>query len=176
MLYDTERSIKATDQATYISLAGKIESHAKYAPDSLKYCTDKDKLNIPEATVFETKLAEAVTKYVEFLQETAENNDWVVSYVATVPCIQVSSSMCTPTDHRNDKNNCQSYFYISVGIAADQSVDRGPTLVSLILLMSLLICVAETLWYPNWVEPNTKYVDSVRRQKRESIRVVLGRL
>ncbi|KAI0277845.1 hypothetical protein BC826DRAFT_927533 [Russula brevipes] len=150
MLYDTERSVKATDQATYVSLAGKIESHAKYAPETLKYCTDKDKLNIPEATVFGTKLAEAVTKYIEFLQETAENkdNDWVVSYVATIPCIQVSASMCTLTNHRNDKINRQSYFYIAVDIAADQSVDRGPTLVSLILLISLLICAPRNSLVP----------------------------
>jgi len=76
-------------------------------------------------------LAEAITKYIEFLQEIAENkeNDWVVSYVATVPCIQ-------------------SYFYIAAVIAADQSVDR------------------DTLWYPNWVEPNTAYAGSVRKQKQ----------
>ncbi|KAI0297743.1 hypothetical protein BC826DRAFT_152844 [Russula brevipes] len=40
----------------------------------------------------------------------------------------------------------QSYFYIAADIAADRSVDR------------------ETVWYTNWVEPNTAYASSVRNQ------------
>ncbi|KAI0297741.1 hypothetical protein BC826DRAFT_152809 [Russula brevipes] len=43
-----------------------------------------------------------------------------------------AASICTVTNHRNDKIN----------------LDR------------------ETLWYPNWVEPNTAYAGSVRKQKQ----------
>jgi hypothetical protein len=48
----------------------------------------------------------------------------------------------------------------------DANANNSMTLDSLILLISLLICAAGTLWYENWVKPNLSD-SSVKSQNSE---------
>jgi len=86
MLFDTERSIKASTEVDYETLVGKIQSHAGYAYSLLTTCIED--LSIPEATVLEAKREWETTLYTEFTINVAENFDWVVSLVSMIPCIQ----------------------------------------------------------------------------------------
>jgi thiaminase len=106
MLFDTERSLKAPDVKTYEALTQKIESHTRYARKLLGVCTQE--LQIPERRVLQATREWATTQYTEFTIDVAERFDWVVSLVAVIPCIQVSTSTaCTVVPqqiHSMDEN------------------------------------------------------------------------
>jgi thiaminase len=101
-LYHTERSLKAPDQTEYKNLTGKISSNATYSVSLLETCTGK--LGLKDTTVLHTPPAKATTDYKNFVVEVAEKYDWVVSLVAMVPCIQVSTPTRTPINHSMDGN------------------------------------------------------------------------
>jgi len=88
LLYHTERSLKAPNQAEYKNLTGKISSNADYSYSLLETCTGN--LGLQDTTVLQTAPAKATTDYKDFVVEVAENvnYDWVVTLVAMVPCIQ----------------------------------------------------------------------------------------
>ncbi|EGO28625.1 hypothetical protein SERLADRAFT_380552 [Serpula lacrymans var. lacrymans S7.9] len=72
MLFDTERSKKATTSAIYEELAAKIGRDAGYAVDMLKTCTDPSTLNIPDWVVLGAGSEDAVTNYSSFQVNTAK--------------------------------------------------------------------------------------------------------
>jgi thiaminase len=102
MLYDTERSTKAPNEATYETLNRRISSNAAYSLEILKTCIHS--LGISESNVLQATRDEATRKYIDFIVDIAERYDWVVALLAIVPCIQVSTSTCPPTNHSNDEN------------------------------------------------------------------------
>jgi len=102
MLYDTERSTKAPDEATYETLNGRIRSNATYGLAILKTCIHS--LGISESNVLQARREDATKKYVDFIVDIAERYDWIVSLLAIVPCIQ-------------------SYYQIAVNIEVYPSVD-----------------------------------------------------
>jgi thiaminase len=93
MLFDTERSAKAPDVKTYEELTQKIESHTRYARKLLGVCTQE--LQIPERRVLQATREWATTQYTEFTIDVAKRFDWVVSLIAMIPCVQVSTSTRT---------------------------------------------------------------------------------
>ncbi|KAI0297736.1 hypothetical protein BC826DRAFT_1001042 [Russula brevipes] len=104
MLYDTERSTGAPDEATYEALNRRIGSNAAYSLAILKTCIHS--LGISESNVLHAKREDATKKYIDFIVDIAERYDWVVSLLAIVPCIQ-------------------SYYQIAVNIEAYPSVDKN---------------------------------------------------
>jgi hypothetical protein len=109
MLFDTERSLKAPDVKTYEELTQKIESHTRYARKFLGVCTQE--LQIPERRVLQATREWATTQYTEFTLDVAESFDWVVSLVAVIPCIQVSTSTCAVPQQitQMTKMDCDSH-------------------------------------------------------------------
>jgi thiaminase len=102
MLYDTERSLKAPNQTEYKGLTDKIADDAHYSNGMLETCTGPLELN--GTKVLQTPLEKAIEDYAKFAVGAADTYDWVVSLVAMIPCIQVSSPTRTLTDHSKDGN------------------------------------------------------------------------
>ena len=102
MLYDTERSTKAPDEATYETLNRRIGNNAAYSLEILRTCIHD--LGISDRSVIQARREDATRRYTEFIVDIAERYDWVVALLAIVPCIQVSTSTCPPTNHSNDEN------------------------------------------------------------------------
>ncbi|KAI0278451.1 hypothetical protein BC826DRAFT_655317 [Russula brevipes] len=102
MLFDTERSTKAPNEANYSSLITIIKNDSDYAESLLKTCIKN--LSIPETSVFKTKREWETNMYTAFTITVARNFDWVASLVSMVPCIQVSTPTCTPTDRSKHDN------------------------------------------------------------------------
>jgi thiaminase len=101
-MYHTERSLKAPSKAEYKNLTSKISSNADYSYSLLETCTVNLKLN--DTAVLNTRPAKATTDYNAFVVGVAEKYDWVVSLVAVVACIQVSTPTRTPIGHSMNGN------------------------------------------------------------------------
>jgi len=86
MLFDTERSTKAPNEADYTTLSTRIKDNADYAVSLLATCTEH--LKIPEASVLHTQREWETNMYTDFTINVARNFDWVASLVSMVPCIQ----------------------------------------------------------------------------------------
>ena len=70
----------------------RVGKRAIYAKDILKVCTTAppNGLGIEESTVFATPETGALQQYVALLLDAADKENWVMSAVAMIPCIQVS--------------------------------------------------------------------------------------
>ena len=70
----------------------KVGKRAAYAKDLLKMCTTAPPtgLGIKDSDVIATHETKALVQYIDLLTSAANTQNWVMSMVATVPCIQVS--------------------------------------------------------------------------------------
>ncbi|OAX36628.1 hypothetical protein K503DRAFT_694826 [Rhizopogon vinicolor AM-OR11-026] len=88
--YNADRAAKAPNPKVYADLTKALNSTLSHvAPSILKVCTDADKLNIPDTVVFAAEREEATEKYSKFMEDVAEDENWVVSLLAQVPGYQV---------------------------------------------------------------------------------------
>ena len=70
----------------------KVGKRAAYAKDLLKTCTSAPPtgLGIKDSDVISTHATKALTQYINLLVNAATTQNWVMSMVAMVPCVQVS--------------------------------------------------------------------------------------
>lgn len=87
MRYDAGRASNAPTIKDVLEGAQHVQSTYDFAQTILKTCTDD--LGIPEESVFAAKKSAAVTDYGSFEVDTAQDQDWFTSKIATIPCIQV---------------------------------------------------------------------------------------
>jgi len=109
MLFDTERSTKAVNQANYASLIKIIKDDSDYAEQLLKTCITN--LNITEASVFKTKREWETNMYTAFTVTVARNFDWVASLVSMVPCIQSYYTIASDLKANSTHNDTLWYDY-----------------------------------------------------------------
>ncbi|KAI0298488.1 hypothetical protein BC826DRAFT_997645 [Russula brevipes] len=107
MLFDTERSAKAPNEANYSSLITIIKNDSDYAESLLKTCIKN--LSIPETSVFKTKREWETNMYTAFTITVARNFDWVASLVSMVPCIQSYYEIAK--DLQKNSNSTDSLWY-----------------------------------------------------------------
>ena len=89
--YEADRGLKATDTKNFETSMDRVAKRANYGKDLLKTCTTKppDGLAIKDSVVLATPETDALKRYIALLIEAANNQNWVMSLVATIPCIQV---------------------------------------------------------------------------------------
>ena len=70
---------------------GRVGRRAGYGKDLLKTCTTAppDGLGIQDSVVLATPATDALERYIAFLIDAANSQNWVMSLVAMIPCIQV---------------------------------------------------------------------------------------
>ena len=90
--YEAHRGLKATNTKDFGISMDRVGKRAIYAKDILKVCTTAppNGLGIEESTVFATPETGALQQYVALLLDAADKENWVMSAVAMIPCIQVS--------------------------------------------------------------------------------------
>jgi thiaminase len=90
--YEAIRGLKATNRQDFETSMDRVGKRAKYAKDHLKMCTTAppNGLGIEESTILATPETKALQQYVALLLDTAVKENWVMSVVAMIPCIQVS--------------------------------------------------------------------------------------
>jgi thiaminase len=91
-IYEANRGLKATNTLDFETSMDRVGKRAKYAKDHLKMCTTAppNGLGIEESTILATPETEALQQYVALLLDAADKENWVMSVVAMIPCIQVS--------------------------------------------------------------------------------------
>jgi thiaminase len=87
MTYEAYRALNALSLKELSTSKDRLLRAAGYADGIFNTCTKK--LGISDSTVLKTKATEALNSYMEFQINTARDNDWVLSMVALVPCLQV---------------------------------------------------------------------------------------
>jgi thiaminase len=90
--YEADRGLKATNATDFGISMDKVVKRANYGKELLKTCTDAPPtgLGIADSVVLATPATTALKNYIALLIAAANEQNWVMSLVATVPCIQVS--------------------------------------------------------------------------------------
>ena len=87
MRYDAARAANAPTTPEVLDEAKHVQSSYDYALSVLDTCVKE--LNIPEDKVLNAQKEAACQSYTQFEVETAQDEDWITSKVAMIPCIQV---------------------------------------------------------------------------------------
>lgn len=93
MSYQNERTQQATSIADFDDNAKRTGRYGDYTSESLHLCVDPEPKGLC-MTAAETLPAsshdiKALDDYTKFQSQTAEEQDWVMSFVAMIPCFQV---------------------------------------------------------------------------------------
>ncbi|KAF9785115.1 hypothetical protein BJ322DRAFT_809345 [Thelephora terrestris] len=88
--FETARACKALDSAEFDVSLKRIKGKTDYASVLLNTCVSQSPsgLGVEMSTVLGACESDALKSYTDFQISTAYSNDWVVSLVAMVPCIQ----------------------------------------------------------------------------------------
>ncbi|PCH36774.1 heme oxygenase-like protein [Wolfiporia cocos MD-104 SS10] len=90
MIFETDRSSRATTSAVFDISADRIAGDASYAKDLLQTCiqAQPEGLAIDEYKVLQASPTKAMSSYTDFQITTAQDASWVLALVAMIPCIQ----------------------------------------------------------------------------------------
>lgn len=86
MRYDAARAANAPTTEEVLAGADDIKSGKEFADTVLDACVQ---LNIPKTKVYSAQKELAAQSYTQFEVQSAEEEDWVTSKIAMIPCIQV---------------------------------------------------------------------------------------
>ena len=89
--YEADRGLKATNTKDFETSMDRVGKRASYGKDLLKTCTTAppNGLGIQDSVVLATPATDALKRYITLLIDAANNQNWVMSLVAMIPCIQV---------------------------------------------------------------------------------------
>ena len=145
----------------------KVGKRAAYAKDLLKTCTTAPPtgLGIRDFDVITTPKTKALTRYITLLVDAATMQNWVMSMVAMVPCVQVSPVPSCTRHPLISGGISQSYYLIAEDLQKN-SAHKGQWGDFDSLPRSILsFRNPDTPWYKLWVEENVKYEDATKQQR-----------
>ena len=101
----------------------KVGKRAAYAKDLLKTCTTAPPtgLGIKDSDVISTHATKALIQYIDLLTNAANTQNWVMSMVAMVPCVQVNPLTSRTYRPLISGGISQSYYLIAVDLQKDST-------------------------------------------------------
>ena len=89
--YEADRGLKTTTTKDFKESITRVKKSAGYGEGLFNTCTTvpPEGLGIKDSVVLETPATPALNNYIALLTKAANNQNWVMSLVAMIPCIQV---------------------------------------------------------------------------------------
>jgi thiaminase len=103
--YEADRGLKATTSVDFGTSMDRVVKRANFGKDLLATCTTAPPtgLGIKDSVVLATPATTALKDYIALLIAAANNQTWVISMAATIPCLQVSlPSSCVRRSFTSD--------------------------------------------------------------------------
>ena len=90
--YEAERGLKAKNTSGFQESMHRVNKRTVYGETLLNTCTaaPPNGLGIADSVVLATPQTQALRDYITLLINAANNQNWIMSLVAMIPCIQVS--------------------------------------------------------------------------------------